>query len=110
MDTDYTYYSDLVEELQIPKDGILSRILLKNEHVNVTVFGFDAGQELTEHTAATPAIVQIVRGEATLTIGTDKKEVGPGAWLYMPARMPHGVSAKTPVIMLLVLVKSQKVA
>jgi quercetin dioxygenase-like cupin family protein len=51
-----------------------------------------------------------VRGEATLTIGTDKKEAGPGAWFYMPARMPHGISAKTPVIMLLVLVKSAKAA
>jgi quercetin dioxygenase-like cupin family protein len=110
MDTDYTFYSDLVEELQIPKDGILSRILLKNEHVNVTIFGFDTGQELTEHTASTPAIVQIVRGEAALTIGGDKREGGPGTWFYMPARMPHSISAKTPTIMLLVLVKSPKVA
>ena len=107
MATDYTFISDLAGELQVPKDGILSRILLKNEHVNVTIFGFDAGQELSEHTAATPAIVQILRGEAALTIGGDKREGGPGTWLYMPARMPHSISAKTPVVMLLVLVKSQ---
>ena len=106
MDTDYTFIADLARELEIPKDGILSRILLKNEHVNVTIFGFDAGQELSEHTAATPAIVQIMRGEADLTIGSDKQDGGPGTWIYMPARMPHSIAAKTPVVMLLVLVKS----
>lgn len=107
MDTDYTFIADLARELEIPKDGILSRILLKNEHVNVTIFGFDAGQELSEHTAATPAIVQIMRGEADLTIGGDKQDGGPGTWIYMPARMPHSIVAKTPVVMLLVLVKSR---
>src|SRR5215207_7604354 len=107
MDTDYTFIGDLAGELQIPKDGILSRILLKNDHVNVTLFGFDAGQDLTEHTASTPAIVQILRGEAALTIGSDKREGGPSTWFSMPARLPHSISAKTPVVMLLVLVKSQ---
>ena len=106
MDNGYTFIGDLVEELQIPKDGILSRILLKNKHVNVTIFGFDAGQELTEHTAAMPALVQIIRGEAVLTIGGDQKEGGPGTWFYMPPQMPHSISARTPVVMLLTLVKS----
>jgi quercetin dioxygenase-like cupin family protein len=106
MDTNYTFVDDLAAELEIPRDGILSRILLKNEHVNVTIFGFDAGQELSEHTAATPAIVQILRGEAALTIGGEEKTGGPGTWIYMPARMPHSLAAKTPVVMLLVLVKS----
>ncbi len=107
MDTGHTFIGDLIEEVQIPKDGILSRILLKNEHVNVTVFGFDAGQDLSEHTAATPAIVQIIKGEAALTIGGEQKEGGPGTWFYMPARMPHSIAAKTPVVMLLTLVKSR---
>jgi hypothetical protein len=62
MNDNYTYITDLVKEVEIPKDGILSRILLKNSQVNVTIFGFDAGQELSEHTAGTPAIVQILKG------------------------------------------------
>ena len=107
MEDNYTYISDLAKEVDIPKDGILSRILLKDSQVNVTIFGFDAGQELSEHTAGSPAIVQILKGEATLTIAGEERSAGPGAWLHMPARMPHSLVAKTPVVMLLLLLKSQ---
>lgn len=107
MDDNYTYISDLLKELEVPTDGILSRVLLKDSHVNVTIFGFDAGQELSEHTAASPAIVQILKGEATLTIAGEERSAGPGTWLHMPARMPHSLVAKTPVVMLLLLLKPQ---
>jgi quercetin dioxygenase-like cupin family protein len=103
----YTYISDLARDVEIPKDGILSRILLKNSQVNVTIFGFDAGQELSEHTAGSPAIIQILKGEATLTIAGEEISVGPGSWLYMPARTSHSLVARTPVVMLLLLLKSQ---
>jgi quercetin dioxygenase-like cupin family protein len=106
MATDYTYIKDLSKELEIPQDGILSRILLKNSQVNVTLFGFDAGQELSEHTAASPAIIQILQGEAALTIAGEERQGGPGTWIYLPARAPHSLRAQTPVIMLLILVKS----
>jgi quercetin dioxygenase-like cupin family protein len=105
-ETDYTYINELIKELEIPKDGILSRILLKNSQVNVTLFGFDTGQDLSEHTAASPAIVQILKGEAALTIAGEEQMGGPGTWIYMPARTPHSLVAKTPVVMLLILVKS----
>jgi quercetin dioxygenase-like cupin family protein len=107
MDRSYTYISDLDKEVEIPKDGILSRILLKDSQVNVTVFGFDAGQELSEHTAGSAAVIQIVKGEAVLTIAGEEMSAGPGAWLHMPARTPHSLVAKTPVVMLLLLLKSQ---
>jgi quercetin dioxygenase-like cupin family protein len=106
MDTAYTYLNDLITELAIPKDGILSRILLKNSQVNVTLFGFDAGQDLSEHTAASPAIIQILQGEAGLTIAGEERAGGPGTWIYLPARTPHSLVARTPVIMLLILLKS----
>ena len=105
-ETDYTYINDLIKELEIPKDGILSRILLKNSQVNVTLFGFDAGQDLSEHTAASPAIVQILKGDAALTIAGEERAGGPGTWIYMPARTAHSLVAKTPVVMLLILVKA----
>jgi len=106
MDPGYTYIGDLVQQVEIPQDGILSRILCKNDHVNVTLFGFDSGQELSEHTAGSPAIIQILQGEAHLTIAGDAREGGPGTWIYMPARTPHSLLAKTPVIMLLLLLKA----
>jgi quercetin dioxygenase-like cupin family protein len=106
MDTDYTFISDLFKELEIPQNGILSRILLKNSEVNVTLFGFDAGQDLSEHTAASPAIIQILKGEATLTIAGEERVGAPGTWIFMPARTPHSLVAQTPVVMLLLLLKS----
>jgi quercetin dioxygenase-like cupin family protein len=108
MDTAYKYINDLATEIEVPEDGILSRILLKNDEVNVTLFGFSAGQELSEHTAAFPAVIQIVRGEAKLTVAREERQAGPGTWLYMPARMPHSLLAKTPVVMLLLLLKAPK--
>jgi quercetin dioxygenase-like cupin family protein len=106
MNTDYTYVNDLIKELEIPRAGILSRILLKNDQVNVTLFGFDSGQDLSEHTAVSPAIIQILQGEAALTIAGEEQVGGPGTWIYMPARTPHSLLANTPVVMLLILLKS----
>ena len=80
MDDNYTYISDLFKEVEIPKDGILNRILLKYSQVNATSFGFDAGQVLSEHTAGSPAIVQILKGEAALTIAGEEMSAGPGTW------------------------------
>ena len=101
----YTYISDLAAQVTIPPDGILSRVLYKDAQVNVTLFGFDTGQELSEHTAASPAILHILQGEAHLTVAGEVREARPGAWLHLPARMPHSLRAKTPVIMLLLLLK-----
>ncbi len=101
-----TYISDLTSELEVPRDGILSRILRKDSQVNVTLFGFAAGEELSEHTAGSPAIVQILQGEADLTIAGEERAGGPGTWIYMPAGTSHSLVAKTPVIMLLLLLKA----
>jgi quercetin dioxygenase-like cupin family protein len=107
MSDDYTYIDDLAAQVAVPKDGILSRILYKDEQVNVTLFGFDTGQELSEHTAGSPAIIHILQGEARLTIAGAEHESGPGAWIHLPARTPHSLVAKTPVVMLLLLLKSR---
>ncbi len=104
MSGEYTYIPD-VSEQDVPADGILSRTLYADERVKVVQFAFAAGQELSEHTAAVPAILQILRGEARLTLGDDSVDVCPGAWSHMPAHLPHSVLAKTPVVMLLVLLR-----
>jgi quercetin dioxygenase-like cupin family protein len=71
--------------------------------VSLVVFGFDAGQALSEHTASRPALLQILRGEARLTLASDTVEVAAGSWAQMPAGLPHSVYAMTPLLMLLVL-------
>ena len=103
MNPDYTYIADLAKQVDIPVDGILSRTLYSDEEVRVVLFGFGAGQELSEHTASTPAILHIVQGEARLTLGDDSLEARAGAWVHMPPELRHSVFAKTPVVMLLLL-------
>jgi quercetin dioxygenase-like cupin family protein len=75
--------------------------------VKAVLFGFAPGQELSEHTAAAPAILHFVRGEARLTLGGDVTEARAGAWVHMPAQLPHSVFARTPVVMLLLLLKGR---
>jgi quercetin dioxygenase-like cupin family protein len=102
------YFPNLAELLpEVPHDGILSRAFLKNEYVNVTLFGFDAGQELSEHTSSRPAILHVLQGEADLTLGDKHLHAGAGAWAFMPSNLPHSLVAKTPLIVLLILVQPQ---
>lgn len=104
----HTYYENLLNEVQIPKDGITSRAIHNSDDTRAVMFGFDAGQELSEHTASMPAVIHILSGEATLTFGSETVEAGPGSWAYMEANLPHSVLAKTPVVMLLTLMKAAK--
>ena len=102
---DYTFFANLHKEFAPPEDGILSRILHKDEKVNVTLFGFSAGQELSAHSAPTPAILYFLDGEADVQLGGDKVNAGPGSFVYMPPMLTHGISAKSPVRMLLIQIK-----
>ena len=106
MSSAYTHIVDLAVQAEPPAQGILSRTIHNDEQLKALVFGFDQGQELTEHTASKPAILQIIRGEATLTLGDDTIEAQAGAWFHMPAGLRHAVKARTPVVMLLLLLKS----
>ncbi len=104
----YTYVEDLVKAVDIPATGITSRTLFQDERLKVVLFGFDSGQELSEHTASMPAVIHFLQGQARLTLGQDAQEAQAGTWVHMPARLPHSVYAKTPVIMLLTLLKAGK--
>lgn len=102
----YQHFSDLAREIEPPADGTLSRTLFVDDRLKVVVFGFAAGQELTEHTASTPAIMHFLSGSATITLGDDAKEVGPGSWSYMTAGLRHSIRTHAPTVMLLLLLKS----
>lgn len=104
-ETNFTYVANLAERVEIPANGILTRTLFADEQVKAVLFGFDAGQELSEHTASTPAILHFLQGEARLTLGTEVLEARAGTWAHMPANLPHSVSARTPVVLLLLLLK-----
>ena len=101
----YTHILDLVKEAEPPADGILSRTIFQDDQVKAVVFGFGQGQELSEHTAAKPAMLYFVTGEATVGLGDDTKEAQAGTWVHMPAGLKHSIKARTPVVMLLMLMK-----
>ena len=102
----YVHILDEVQKMKPPEKGILSRTLYSDQHVKVVVFGFDAGEELSEHTASLPAVLNFVKGEVELTLGGDRVDAKPGSWVYMTPKLPHQVLAKTPAVMLLTLIQS----
>lgn len=103
--TTYTHILDLAKEAEPPGDGILSRTLFQDDRLKAVVFGFGQGQELSEHTASKPAMLFFVKGEAVVGLGNDTKDAGVGTFVHMPAGLKHSIKAKTPVVMLLVLMK-----
>ncbi len=87
----------------IPPDTIISRTLHTDEGLKAILFGFAAGQALSEHTTARPAVLHILQGEADLTVGGASYSAGPHTWLYMQPHVPHSIVARTPLLMLLLL-------
>jgi len=85
--------------------AVVSRTLVKKNAGTVTLFAFDVGQGLSEHTAPFDAIAEILDGETELTIGGKKVVARAGQAVLMPANIPHALRAITPFKMLLVMVR-----
>ena len=105
MTTAYTHFGDLATEVLPPDRSILSRTLLNDDHLKAVAFGFAQGEGLSERRASTPAVLHFLQGEARLTLGDDTLEAKSGASLHMPKCLRHSIQAKTPVVMLLLLMK-----
>jgi len=103
----YTYIEDIAHLLpEVPERSILSRTVYDDDHLRVVLFRFAAGEELSEHTSAYTAILYFTEGEAHLTLGGDALQARPGTWVHMTPNLPHSVHARTPVTMLLMMIKS----
>jgi quercetin dioxygenase-like cupin family protein len=87
--------------------GIASRVLAKAAGASVTLFAFDAGEGLSEHSTPFEALVLVLEGALTLTIGGAPVEATPGTIVRMPAQVPHAVQAAEPARMLLVMLRDQ---
>src|SRR5688572_18942077 len=88
--------------------GIASRVLAKNAGGNVTLFAFDAGEGLSEHTAPFDALAIVLTGALTLTIGGTPVTATPGTIVRMPANVPHAVDANAASKMLLVMLREPR--
>ena len=101
----------LLKSLVSPTEqGIASRVLAKTTGGNITLFAFDAGQGLTEHTSPFDALVMVLEGALTLTIGGAPVRATPGTVVRMPADVPHALDAQEPTRMLLVMLRDPKEA
>ena len=95
----------LEQELAYVPGAIVSRTIAKAKGGSITLFAFDAGQELSEHTAPFDAYVQILDGEAALTIGGAPVAARVGETVLMPAGIPHALHAVSRFKMLLVMIR-----
>ena len=107
MSASHTFLPDLVSETDIPTGGTLSRVVFKDDLIRVVLFAFDEGQELTEHTASVPAVLQVLSGRLRLEMGSETFDAAPGDWAHMPAGLPHAVEALEPSVMLLTLLPAK---
>ena len=96
----------VVDLVSYQGDAIVSRIVIKRDGGNVTLFAFDAGQELSEHTAPYDALVQVLDGEAAITVAGHPYRVGTGEMILMPAHQPHALKAVSRFKMLLTMIRS----
>jgi quercetin dioxygenase-like cupin family protein len=87
--------------------AVVSRILLKRGGGTVTLFAFDAGQSLSEHTAPFDAVAQVLEGDALITIAGAPLTVPAGEIVLMPANQPHAVAALTRFKMLLTMIRPE---
>lgn len=88
--------------------AVVSKELLRKETGTITVFAFDAGQGLSEHTAPFDATIIIIDGVADINIGNEKHKVSSGEMIIMPANIPHSVFASEKFKMLLIMIRSKK--
>jgi quercetin dioxygenase-like cupin family protein len=86
--------------------AVVSRMLLKRAGGTITLFAFDAGQSLSEHTAPFDAVAHVLEGDADITIAGAPLRVSAGKMVLMPANQPHAVSAQTRFKMLLTMIRS----
>jgi quercetin dioxygenase-like cupin family protein len=101
-----TKASRVVDLVSYQDGSVVSRIILKRETGNVTLFAFDAGQELSEHTTPYDALVQVVDGEAAITIAGQPHRLRAGDMIIMPANQPHALKAVSRFKMLLTMIRS----
>ncbi|MFH1094461.1 MAG: cupin domain-containing protein [Candidatus Omnitrophota bacterium] len=105
-DIDYSAGAQNLDSLvEYQQGAVVSRTLIKKEAGTVTLFAFEKGEELSEHTAPFDAFVYILEGNVHIFIDKKRKELSSGQMIIMPAGRPHALKAADRFKMLLVLVK-----
>jgi len=96
----------VAEMISMQSGAVVSRTLVKQEKGTVTLFAFDAGQGLSEHTAPFDALVHVLEGEADVTVGGKPIRAFAGDMVLMPANQPHALHAPVAFKMLLTMIRA----
>jgi quercetin dioxygenase-like cupin family protein len=96
----------LAELIDYAGDSVVSKTIVDKSVGTITLFAFDKGQRLSEHTSPYDAVVQVVDGHAQLTIGGQRVDVQSGQIIVMPANVPHSVDAEEKFKMLLTMIRA----
>jgi quercetin dioxygenase-like cupin family protein len=102
----HTLINDPASEVTIQPGAVVSKVVHRHDGLDVTVFAFDAGEELTEHQASRAAVVQVLSGRLRFTVDGEQLDLAPGSWLHMASGAPHSLLATEPAVMLLTLIAS----
>ena len=102
-DPSFTVLENLLDEVEIPENGTLSRVVFNADGLRVVLFAFDTGEQLTDHSATVPAVVQVIKGRLEMTLGDQKMEIDPGSWVHMDAHLIHALVALEPSVVILTL-------
>ncbi len=94
------------ELIDYATDSVVSKTLIDTTAGTITLFAFDKAQGLSEHTAPFDAVVQIIDGEAAITIGGNTASVTEGQMIIMPANVPHALKAVTRFKMMLTMIRA----
>jgi quercetin dioxygenase-like cupin family protein len=103
MSKPYAHFANLAVEAPIPARGILSQTLSDSDGVELVLFAFAAGERLSEHTSARPAIIHVLTGEGDLTVADDSFPAAPGTWVRMEPDTKRALLARSPMVMALYL-------
>ena len=93
------------KSIEYTSGGVVSKLVVNNKGGNVTLFSFDKGQGLTEHSAAFDALVQVIDGEVEITLDGKLHNLKKGDCIIMPANVPHALQAVESFKMILTMIK-----
>jgi len=102
----HTLISAPAGEVAVQPGAVVSKVVHRGDGLDVTVFGFDTGEQLTEHQAARAAVVQVLSGRLRFIVDGEELDLVDGSWLHMASGAPHSLIAIEPTVMLLTLIGS----
>lgn len=98
---------DLGAAVTVTDGAVVSKVVHRGPALNVTAFALDAGEGISEHTAARPAVVEVYSGRLRFVVEGEELDLVPGRWLYMDPGAAHSLEAVEPTVMVLTLLRPE---